>query len=432
MGLGRATTISFASQVASLAITFLSGVVIARVLGPPGKGMYSLVVLTYAFVVLIGNFGVPIFVASTIGKQKHTVDTLLRNSFFFFACSTVLVICVFLVLRAWLGQRAPLAPFLGLLAVVIPLGLLTEHLAAFLQGLNRIGRFALTRVIGQLVTMFLLLVLFLSHPGIWMALYCWLAGEVISVVVSLALVWPFARPGISFLPSLFKESLGFGGAVCVGHFIGMASLRLDVFLVAYFLGTSAVGLYSVAVAVSSLIMYLPSALAVALLPRFSSATAEESYELVARACRMAILWGLGCAVVLFAVGGVLIRAVYGNAFSPSAKAMIILLPGTILFGLAHITTAYFNGFAGRPAINTGLATVNLVIGIGLDLFLIPAFGIAGASLASSVAYVFSMMVTLTVFSRVSGRTPLPLLAVRKNDFSELGRFVSVSLRALVR
>jgi O-antigen/teichoic acid export membrane protein len=430
MSLGRATTLSFASQVASLVTTFLSGVIIARTLGPSGKGTYSLVVLAYAFVVLIGNLGVPVFVASTVGKQKHGVDTLLRNSFFLFACSTVLVTCVFLVLRAWLGQRAPLAPFLGLLAVVVPLGLLREHLAVFLQGLNKIGRFALTRVIGQLVSMFLLLMFLLSHPGIWTALYCWLAGEVVSVGVTLALVWPFATPGISLLPSLLKESLRFGGAVCLGNFIGMASLRLDVFLVAYFLGAAAVGLYSVAAAISSLIMYLPSAMAVALLPRFASATTEESYELTARACRMAILWGLGCAVVLFAVGGVLIRAVYGNAFSPSVNAMMILIPGTVIYGLAHITTAYFNGFAGRPAINTALAGVSLIIGIGLDLVLIPAFGIAGASLASSAAYLLSMTVTLTVFAKVSGRSPLPLLAVGKNDFYELGRFVSHNVRPL--
>ncbi|MCX5800984.1 MAG: flippase [Candidatus Eisenbacteria bacterium] len=431
MSLRTATAFSLASQLAILASSFLSGVVIARTLGPSGKGTYSLVVLTSGFVVLIGNLGVPVFVASTIGKQKHSVEVLLRNSFFLFACSTFLVTCVFLVFRAWLGQNAPLAPFLGLLTVIIPLGLLREHLAAFLQGLNKIGRFAFTRAIGPLITMSLLLIFVLNHPSIWTALYCWLGGEAISLAVTLALVRPFAAPGISFLPSLFKESLRFGGAVCMGNFIGVASLRLDVFLVAYFLGASAVGLYSVAVAISSVIMYLPSAMAVALLPRFSSATAEESYELAARTCRMAMLWGLGCAVVLSAVGGVLIRAAYGNAFSPSVNAMIVLLPGTILYGLAHITTVYFNAFARRPAINTALAAVSLAIGIGLDLVLIPTFGIVGASIASSVAYLLSMMVTLTIFAKVSGRTPLSLLAVGKNDFSELARFVSRNMRALV-
>jgi O-antigen/teichoic acid export membrane protein len=173
-------------------------------------------------------------------------------------------------------------------------------------------------------------------------------------------------------------------------------------------------------------------MAVALLPRFSSATPEESYELVGRACRMALLWGIGSALVLLAVGGVFIRSVYGKAFSPSVGAMLILLPGTVFFGLAHITSAYFTGFAGRPAVNAALMAVSLVIGIALDLALIPAFGIAGASLASSAAYLISMVVILWVFAKVSGRPLVPLLAVRKTDFSELAKFVSRNMRAIAQ
>jgi len=428
MSLGRATITNLASQFASLATTFLSGVIIARTLGTSGKGTYSVVVLTHAFAVLIGNLGVPIFVASNIGKRRHSADALLRNSFFLFTSSTVLLVCMFLAFRGWLGQLGQLGPFFGLLVVVIPLGFLREHLAAFLQGLNKIGRFSLTRVCGQIITLFLLLVFLLNRPGIWTAFYCWAAGEAVSLAVTLALVWPFAVPGISFSPALLKESLRFGGAVWVGSLVGMANLRLDLYLVVYFLGASAAGLYSVAATISIVLLYLPYAMGIALLPRFSSATPEESYELTSRACRMALLWGVGCAVILVAVGGVFIRAVYGSAFSSSVRAMIILLPGTVLYGLSYITSAYFTGFAERPAINAALVAVSLVVGIGLDLVLIPSFGIAGASLASSVAYMISMLVTLAVFARVSGRTPVALLAVQKSDFSELGRFVSRSFR----
>jgi O-antigen/teichoic acid export membrane protein len=394
--------------------------------------MYSLIVLTYAFVVLIGNFGVPVFVASTIGKRRHNVDDLLRNSLFVFMCSTVLLVCVFLALRGWLGQRSMLAPFLGLLIAVVPLGLLREHLAAFFLGLNMIGRFSLTKVIGQIVTLFLLLVFLLSRPDIWTAFYCWLSGEVVCLAVTVGLIRSLAVPGISFSPPLLKESLRFGAAVWLGSLMGMASLRLDVYIVAYFLGASGVGLYSVATAVSSLVMYLPSAMAVALLPRFSSSTSEESYELVGRACRVALLFGFGCSLILLAVGGVFIKTVYGSAFSPSVRAMAILLPGTVFYGLAHITSAYFSGFAEKPLVNALVVAVSLAVGIALDLLLIPTFGISGASLACSAAYLLSIVVTLSVFAKVSGRTPIPLLAVRKDDFCELARFVSRNVRALTQ
>jgi O-antigen/teichoic acid export membrane protein len=298
--------------------------------------------------------------------------------------------------------------------------------------MNRIGRFSVIKVVANVVALVLLAVFVWKQPSITTAVYSWIGGEVVSTLVALWFVIPIASPGLVISRSLLKESLKFGSAVCVGSLIGMASLRLDLFLVAYFLDTSEVGLYSVATVVSSVIMYLPSAMAVALLPRFSSAGADESYELAARGCRFAVIWGVGCAVFLGLLGGVLISAVYGGQFRASATAMRILLPGTVIYGLAHITTAYYNGFVGRPVINTALAAVSLAIGIALDLALIPRFGITGAAVAASVAYAASMVVGLFVFWRVSGRSALPLLAVGKRDFLEFRDFVSRNLRDLLQ
>jgi O-antigen/teichoic acid export membrane protein len=408
--------------------TFLSGVIIARMLGPSGKGAYSLVVLTYAFAVLIGNFGVPVFVASTLGKGRHSVEALLRNSLFLVLCVSAFVAVGVLVLRTWFTDDLWLAPFVVLLAAVVPLGLLREHLAALLQGLNRIGSYALVQAVGQAATLLLLLTFLLYNPDLWAALYCWLSGEAVALVVSIVLVMRLVRPGISFSLPVLKESLRFGAAVFVASLIGMASLRFDVFLVAYFLDTAAVGLYTVATAVSALTMYLPSAMAVALLPRFSSAGDDEAFELATKTCRLALLWGVASAVVLLVFGGLAIRAVYGEAFSTSALAMRILLPGTIFYGLAHITTAYFNGFVGRPLINTALAGLSLTIGILLNLVLIPTLGITGAAVASSAAYVASMFVTFTVFAKVSGRSSRALFAVSREDFRNVVSFVSRSLK----
>ncbi len=421
---------NLASQVASLITTFLSGVIIARALGPAGKGTYSLVVLTYAFAVLIGNLGVPVFVASTAGKRRRTPTELLHNSIAVTVVSSVVVAVVYLVLRRWTGERAALWPFFGILAVVTPAGLLREHFDALLQGMNRIGRFSVAKVVANAVTLILLVSFVWRRPAITTAVYCWMGGEVVSTLVALWLVLSVATPGIAVSLPLLRQSLKFGAAVCIGSLIGMASLRLDLFLVAYFLDASEVGLYSVAAVASSMIMYLPSAMAVALLPRFSSADANESYALAARGCRFAVIWGVGCALFLGVLGGVLISAIYGEQFRPAATAMRILLPGTVIYGLAHITVAYYNGFVGRPFINTALAALSLVIGVALDVALIPRFGINGAAVASSVAYVLSMSVALFVFARVSGRSLLPLFAVGRQDFVEFKGFLVRNMREL--
>lgn len=423
MSLGKATAISLASQIASLITTFLSGVIIARTLGASGKGAYSLIVVTHAFAVMIGNFGAPVFAASIIGKRRYSVQELIRNSLLLFCLSAVAAVCVFFVARACMGPGSLLKPFLGLLLVVVPVGFLREHLAAFLQGLNKIGRFSLTRIVGQIVTLILLVAFLIRRPDVWTAAYCWAAGEAVSLLVVLILVWPFASPGISFSPTLLRESLRFGVAVWMGSLMNMASLRLDLYLVAFFMNAAAVGLYSVAATISSIILYLPNAMAIALLPRFSAASRDEAYEFAGKACRIALLWGVGCALVLLAAGGPFIRGVYGSAFSSSPGAMQILLPGTVFYGLAYITAAYFTGFMQRPIINAGLVAVSVVVDVALDLILIPAFGISGAALGATIAYTCSVALTLWLVARSSRKSMLTLVRVKRDDVADIYRFI---------
>jgi O-antigen/teichoic acid export membrane protein len=93
------------------------------------------------------------------------------------------------------------------------------------------------------------------------------------------------------------------------------------------------------------------------------------------------LGGLGLSLV----GRFLIQFIYSSAFIGAYIPMLMLLPGVVLLGGAKVLT---NEIAGRGyphynSINAGLA---LVLTVGLDLMLIPRYGVAGAALASSIAY----------------------------------------------
>lgn len=82
--------------------------------------------------------------------------------------------------------------------------------------------------------------------------------------------------------------------------------------------------------------------------------------------------------------------------------MLALLPGVVFLGSAKVLT---NEIAGRGyphynSINAGLALVLTVI---LDLMLIPQYGVLGAALASSIAYMVIFFVAIGFYLGVSRR-----------------------------
>jgi O-antigen/teichoic acid export membrane protein len=84
---------------------------------------------------------------------------------------------------------------------------------------------------------------------------------------------------------------------------------------------------------------------------------------------------------------------YGRAFLPSVDAFLWLLPGIFALGINTILMNYFAA-EGMPPIAIWSPAIASAANIGLNLWLLPSMGIVGASVASSVAYVMMLVMSL--------------------------------------
>jgi O-antigen/teichoic acid export membrane protein len=419
LSISKNSLITFATQVAYFAITFVSGVIIARVLGPAGKGIYSLTILTYNLTVIIAGLGIPIFNACVAGKKKYSVDSLLSNSLVLTLTVTVLL---GLACGAVYSQRNIFFQdvqwqYVVFAFAVAPLGLFTESLRGVLQGLNRIKEFNMTRLIAPAAnTLALIVLLAVLGLGIGWALLSWAISLVVGLTVAIIVISGLASIRLMYNPGLLRESVTFGLQAWLAQIIGTLQFRFDVFLVGYFLGAADVGYYTVALAIAEFIFYIPAAIGTAALPRMAVADDREAARIACLGCRNAFFLSVLVALCLFATGRFLTELVYSPAYLPAVEPLLILLPGVTILSMAHITTGYYNGHVGKPWINTALASVSLTVNTLLDLLLIPQMGIRGAALASTVTYITVMGVAVIVFTRVAKTRIVDMLVIRPNDF----------------
>jgi len=124
---------------------------------------------------------------------------------------------------------------------------------------------------------------------------------------------------------------------------------------------------------------------------------------------------------------VLLPAVFGDAFGASVEPFLWLLPGALGFA----ATAVFSN-ALMASTSPGLSSlgplVSLVVGVALDLVLIPRFGATGAAAAASSAFLAGGAVAVAVYARRSPFAWSALLRPRREDL-DLLRALARPLRA---
>ncbi len=214
---------------------------------------------------------------------------------------------------------------------------------------------------------------------------------------------------------LLSEQLRFGLRSVFGALAERLQFRADAFLVNLLLGLGATGVYSVAAGLAETLWYIPNALGLVMFSRAvapGSGAARVASALTRSTLALAIL--LSVPVALFAP--FVVESMYGREFAPAAFALQALLPGIVAYSVVAILSQYIVG-QGSPGAYTLVLLVGLGANIAANLVLIPAFGITGAAVASSLSYALTALLTVTVFRRLSGQGFRETLVVTRRDLA---------------
>ncbi|HZP72188.1 MAG TPA: oligosaccharide flippase family protein [Gaiellaceae bacterium] len=205
-------------------------------------------------------------------------------------------------------------------------------------------------------------------------------GAVVAVIAAVR-VAGIRRPS----RALLRTTLPFAFRAWVGSFSSFLNARLDQTIMGIISTERSLGIYAVAVNAGEIALYLPGAVATALLPVIASSPPERRLAQTTRVARALLLLTFAT-VVAAAVGGfILIPLVFGSSYTDSVVPFLWLLPGAVGYaGLRVFSSALLA--AGSPARSSLGSAAALVTGVVLDFALIPVYGADGAAIAATVAF----------------------------------------------
>lgn len=187
--------------------------------------------------------------------------------------------------------------------------------------------------------------------------------------------------------------------------LGSASLfllqRVDVLLLNSLAGSAAVGRYTVAVTIAELVRLLSDPVTQAALPKQADADEKAAIAMTFSATRITVLTAAGSALLLGAVAVPLIPYVYGAAFAGSVPLLLALLPGLVMAIGVKPASAWLLR-AGRPHRLSATYLMALTANVVLNLALIPRFGVLGCAIAASLSYGALAAAHLTWFAVAAG------------------------------
>jgi O-antigen/teichoic acid export membrane protein len=424
--------VTFARQSLGSLIALVFGIAVSvllpRILGPEARGEYQLAVKVAGLVLAIAQWGIPEVLLQALADRKVSQGTLIGTSLTLGVLGAVLTALV-------LGAAYPLVqdnllkgvePVLLVLTLggsaAALIGLLSRR---FIQLSGRVDVYNGLDIARTALFLVLIAIggIVLPHQALGPTI-AWLVGEIALAAAATAFLWRHSgATSWSVEPSVARDLAHAGAPIqfgLLGMFIGSEG---GAFVLNAKLDVAAVGIYSVALSVSRLVLQISVALRTALQPRLL-ANVRDSAEMTARVTRHGLLWMVLTAVCL-AIGSPLAGIIFGRDFSEVGPILVIFLPGMVAYGVWQLLASHLLRI-GRRGFLAWVAWLFGVTSIALQAFGAQAFGLPGAAMGLSVAYLLAALVVLVAFLQVSGR-PVRELVPAPGD---LAFYVGLTRRVL--
>ncbi len=380
-----------------VAISFGTTIVVARVLGPAGRGLYAVATALGAIGVQFGNMGLHASNTYFVAKDRKLLPALMGNTLAVVGAASVLTLVWGIVVVLWPG----LTPVHGMLLVLalasVPAGLAYLLSQGLLLGVNEVRAYNQIECGGKFLALALTVLAVLIHyTGVELLFGFTLLSLLFSFLWGLLRLrrTSVERPVISV--GVFRQSLNIGVKAYVIAFFGFLLVRIDLLMVNSMLGATQAGYYSISRVLSENAMMFPVVLGLILFPKLSGLKDDqEKFTLTKKATGVTAALMLPVVVLAVLFAAPVISLAFGRAYLPAVSPFLWLMPGIYFLGLETVLVQLLNS-EGFPPVIVYAWIGAVLVNVALNLWAIPHFGMAGASVSSSICYFLMFIVIATV------------------------------------
>ena len=406
-----------------------SGIILARMLGPDGRGILGAAILWPVLFTYVGLFGLSEAITRAAAREKR-IGPLARTAILLgLVASTLTVLIGYLVLGHLIPEDKVdvVLPLAAVALVLIPAEQFVLILGGIVQGRGNFRVLNACLACRSLLYVLLLLAGWLG--GIQTVRWCIVAMLVPGIVVT-AFYLGKAAPSVVaargwYSPRrLLAGAWQFGVAIVGREFYQVVDKALLLWLVT----EAEMGFYLAAFAAAGVVQNLIGSVGTVGFTECAKSPPRRGFPLVAGLFRKAVALWLLVGVALGVLMPFVLPLVYGSRFAPAVPVAVVLLLGIGALGITGMLNMCMFG-QGRPLLGlVGRALgAALLVAVGLPLARYGAVGIAVANVAAQWACMLSLVILVCRHYEDCDRS---LLVPRWADVAAIGVLVPRVCRRL--
>lgn len=406
---------SYLSFVAGKGLSFLSTIILARLLLPEEFGLlgYCLVVIQY--VDILNSAGIATaLIARRENVQEAANAAFLANIFFGILCFSI---TWFIAEPVSVFFNAPeIVPFFRVLGLSLPFTGLGVVPDAMLQREMKFRTLLISETTRNLMKGIVSIGLALLGFGVWSLVL----GQVLGVLTGSVLSWILAgwRPTWRFHPDATRTVAFFGFHIILLETAGAFRNNVDYLLVGRILGAASLGLYTMAYRIPELLIrslnYVLGNVSLAALSITQSDPARMK-KFYFGYLRFLAMFTFPVSVGLAFIAPVFIPLFLSEKWLPAVVPTALISIALCITGLGYVPGILYKAIS-RPDILNKLAFIKMPIAVAI-LWYATRWGIVGVAAGQIVIALISVSLDLLVANRVMHYTPGDLLSAISPSFT---------------
>lgn len=381
-----------AGRLVSVGLSFISAFILARALGPDGRGQTAAALAVASLLPVLAGVGLPLVVRRR-AQDHEEMAMAIRAVRLIALVATIPSALVGLGLtHTLLGSLDSTArlPFVTACACA-PIAVLWICDANVLLAHHRLFAYAVVSTTQTFSFVAVVTVgLALDIISVTFVIWANLLATVLTLAVTTAFVQVPLRGDRTSPHRLLHEGVSFAGS----QVAEASSYRLDQAVALPIIGAAEAGYYSVAAAIAMLPFAVGQAIGSAVYEQVATTGQPEQRRLyIGASIRYAGMLATGTTCLVAAITPWAVPLAFGHEFAPAIRATLIALAGSVAVAVSYVASALLTA-QGRGWAMTRAQVLGLFVGIAALFLWGPALGAVGASLASSLGYVTTLLMSL--------------------------------------
>ncbi len=407
----------FGDKILRMGVGLIVGVWVARYLGPQQFGLLNYAVAFVALFTAIANLGLNSIVVRDLVQDPSTAETTMGTSFVLSVLGGLCAFCLSLLVISYARPNDELAKFIVVLLSLLMVLKATDVVRYWFESQVQ-SKYVVWMENGVFLAVSTVKIVLILTSASLMAFIWTILAESLIVAVGLMGVYAWRGGKVSAWHSRFdraKTLLKDSWPLILSGLAIMIYIRIDQIMLGQMLGDESVGIYSAAVRISEIWYFIPMSIAASVFPSVIEAKKNKEefyYGRLQKLFNLMFILALAVALPMTFLSDWIVTLLFGTAYQQAGSVLAVHIWAGIFVFLGVASGSWFL-IEGLQRYSFYRTLSGAIVNVGLNLILIPKFGVIGSAWATVVSQACASM----FFNACNSKTRLVFLMQCKSFFA---------------